>query len=152
MTSRYFEDWTEGDSFETRGITITEPHILDFALMYDPQPMHVDKEFATAGPFGELIASGFHTLSISFRMVFDMGYFTHSNIIGVGLDDVRWTAPVCPGDTLHCRVKILELRPSRSKPDRGSMRFEVTAVNQKDEAVLRFVSTSILKRRPADAA
>ena len=151
MTSRYFEDWTEGESFETRGITITESQIVDFALMYDPQPMHVDKRFAEAGPFGELIASGFHTLSVCFRMVFDTGYLTHSNIIGAGLDDVRWTAPVRPNDTLCCRVTILELRPSRSKPDRGSMRFEVAAFNQHDEAVMRFVSTSILKRRQAAA-
>lgn len=149
MTTRYFEDFTEGEVFETRGATFTESQIIDFALLYDPQPMHVDKSFAEAGPFGELIASGFHTLSLCFRLFYDEGYIVHSNIIGVGLDDVRWTAPVRPGDTLRCRVEVLELRPSRSKPDRGSMKFKLTALNQEDIEVMHFDSTCILKRRDA---
>jgi acyl dehydratase len=147
MTTRYFEDWTEGEALETRGATITESQILDFAMLYDPQPMHMDKAFAEQGMFGELIASGFHTLSVSFRLFYDLGYFVYSNIIGVGLDEVRWTAPVRSGDTLRCRVDVLELRASRSKPDRGSMKFRVTAFNQRDEEVMKFTSTSILRRR-----
>ncbi len=148
MTTRYFEDWRVGDSFETRGITITESQIVDFALLYDPQSMHIDKTFAADGMFGELIASGFHTLSISFRLFYDMGYVVHSNIIGLGLDEVRWTAPVCAGDTLRCRVAITALTLSRSKPDRGTMSFKATTLNQRDEEVLHYSSTCILKNRP----
>ena len=148
MTTRYFEDWQVGDSFETRGITITESQIVDFALLYDPQSMHIDKTFAAEGMFGELIASGFHTLSISFRLFYDMGYVVHSNIIGLGLDDVRWTAPVRAGDTLRCRVAITALTPSRSKPDRGTMSFKATTLNQRDEEVLHYSSTCILRNRP----
>lgn len=147
MTSRYFEDWAEGDSFETRGMTVTESQIIDFAHRYDPQPMHLDREFAEAGPFGALIASGFHTLSVSFRLFYDMGYIAESNIIGLGMDELRWTAPVRPGDTLRCRVEILALRPSRSKPDRGTMTFKVTTRNQRGEDVMHFTSTCMLKRR-----
>ena len=117
MTTRYFEDWQVGDSFETRGITVTESQIVDFALLYDPQSMHIDKTFAADGMFGELIASGFHTLSISFRLFYDMGYVVHSNIIGLGLDEVRWTAPVRAGDTLRCRVAITALTPSMTLPE-----------------------------------
>ena len=149
MNTRYFEDWQVGDSFETRGITVTESQIVDFALLYDPQSMHIDKTFAAEGMFGELIASGFHTLSISFRLFYDMGYVVHSNIIGLGLDEVRWTAPVRAGDTLRCRVAITALTPSRSKPDRGTMSFKSTTLNQRDEEVLRYTSTCILKNRPA---
>ena len=148
MTTRYFEDWRVGDSFETRGITITESQIVDFALLYDPQSMHIDKTFAADGMFGELIASGFHTLSISFRLFYDMGYVVHSNIIGLGLDEVRWTAPVRAGDTLRCRVAITALTLSRSKPDRGTMSFKATTLNQRDEEVLHYSSTCILKNRP----
>ena len=149
MTSRYFEDWAEGDVVETRGATVMESQIVDYAMLYDPQPMHIDKTFAEAGPFEGLIASGFHTLSLSFRLVYDLGYFTHSNIIGVGLDEVRWTAPVRPGDTLRCRMEVLSLKESRSKADRGSMTFKVTTLNQRDIEVLNFRSISVLRKRPA---
>lgn len=147
MTTRYFEDWTEGETFETRGASISESQILDFAWRYDPQPFHIDLEAAARTEFGGLIASGFHTLAHCFRLFYDTGYLVHSNIIGVGIDELRWTAPVRPGDTLRNRIEILELRPSRSKFDRGSMRFRLTAVNQRDEEVMTFVSTCILRRR-----
>lgn len=152
MTSRYFEDWTEGEIVETRGATITESQIVDFAMHYDPQPMHIDKTFAEAGPFEVLIASGFQTLAVSFRLFYDLGYLVHSNIIGVGLDELRWTAPVKAGDTLRCRVEVLELKESRSKPDRGSMTFRLTALNQHGAEVMNFRSISILKKRAAASA
>jgi len=151
MTSRYFEDWTEGDVVETRGATVTESAIVDFAMLYDPQPMHIDKSYADTGPFEGLIASGFQTLSLAFRLFYDLGYMTHSNIIGVGLDEVRWTAPVRPGDTLRCRMEVLELKESRSKPDRGSMTFKITALNQNDVEVMNFRSISVLRKKAAAA-
>ena len=149
MTSRYFEDWTEGEVVETRGATLTESQIVDFAMLYDPQPMHIDKVFADAGPFEGLIASGFQTLALCFRLFYDLAYLTHSNIIGVGLDEVRWTAPVRPGDTLRCKVEVLSLKESRSKPDRGSMTFRLTAFNQHGTEILNFRSISVLRKRPA---
>ena len=149
MSSRYFEDWTEGEVVETRGATVTESQIIDFAMLYDPQPMHIDKSFAEAGQFEGLIASGFQTVAISFRLFYDLGYLTHSNIIGIGLDEVRWTAPVRPGDTLHCRVEVLGLKESRSKPDRGTMMFKLTTVNQHGTEVLNFRSTCMLKKKAA---
>lgn len=149
MSSRYFEDWTEGEVVETRGATLTESQIIDFAMLYDPQPMHIDKTFAEAGQFEGLIASGFQTLGVSFRLFYDLGYITHSNIIGVGLDELRWTAPVRPGDTLRCRIEVLTLKESRSKPDRGTMTFRLTSLNQHGVEVMTFRSTCMLKKRPA---
>lgn len=147
MTSRYLEDWTEGEVFETRGLSMTESAIHDFAFRYDPQPMHLDMAFAEAGPFGGLIASGFHTLSVAFRSFLDTGYFMESNIIGLGLDALRWTAPVRPGDTLRCRVEVAEVRASRSKPDRGIVRLAFAVLNQEDIAVMSFTSASLVRRR-----
>ena len=147
MSSRYFEDWTEGEVVETRGATITESQIIDFAMLYDPQPMHIDKTFAEAGQFEGLIASGFQTLGVSFRWFYDLGDISHSNILGVGLDELRWTAPVRPGDTLRCRIEVLALKESRSKPDRGMMTFQLTALNQQGTEVMNFRSTCMLKKR-----
>jgi len=149
MTTRYFEDWSEGEVVESRGATLTESQIVAFAMMYDPQPMHIDKSFAEAGQFEGLIASGFQTLGLAFRLFYDLGYLTHSNIIGVGLDEVRWTAPVRPGDTLRVRMEVLELKDSRSKPDRGSMTYKLTALNQRGTEVMNFRSISVLRKRPA---
>jgi len=150
MSSRYLEDWTEGEVFETRGLSMTESAIHDYAFRYDPQPMHVDMEFAETA-FGGLIASGFHTLSVAFRSFLDTGYFMHSNIIGLGMDGLRWTAPVRPGDTLRCRVEVAEVRPSTSKPDRGIIRLAFTVLNQDDTPVMSFSSASMVRRRPADS-
>lgn len=152
MTSRYFEDWTEGEAVETRGATITESQIVDFAMLYDPQPMHIDKTFAETGPFDGLIASGFQTLAVGFRLFYDLGYLVESNIVGVGLEELRWTAPVHAGDTLRCRVEVLELKASRSKPDRGSMTFKLTAFNQHGTDVMSFRSICVLKKRAAASA
>lgn len=151
MTSRYFEDWTEGEVVETRGATLTESQIVDFAMLYDPQPMHIDKSVAEAGQFEGLIASGFQTVALSFRLFYDLGYLTQSNIIGVGLDEVRWTAPVRPGDTLRCRVEVVSLKESRSKRDRGTMVFKLTASNQHGTEVMNFHSTCMLRKKAAAA-
>lgn len=152
MSSRYLEDWRAGEVFETRGLSMTESAIHDYAFRYDPQPMHVDMVFAEEGQFGGLIASGFHTLSVAFRSFLDTGYFLESNIIGLGMDEVRWTAPVRPGDTLHCRVTVAEVRPSGSKPDRGIVKLAFVVLNQDDTAVMTFSSISMVRRRPEGSA
>ena len=134
----------------TRGITLTESQIVDFALTYDPQHMHVDAAAAGAGPFGGLIASGFQTLALSFRLFYDLGLVVDSNIVGPGMDEVRWTAPVKPGDTIRTAVEVIEARESQSKPDRGTVRFRFTVLNQRDETVMTYVAITIIRKRPAD--
>src|SRR3546814_14425706 len=93
--------------------------IVDCAMRYDPQPIHIDLEAAKEGPFSGLIASGFQTLALAFRLFLDRGFYEKSIIVGPGLDELRWTAPVRPGDTLKSIVEVLEVTPSRSTPETG---------------------------------
>lgn len=147
MHTRWFEEFHVGDKFSTRGITLTESQIVDFALTYDPQHMHVDATAAAAGPFGGLIASGFQTLALSFRLFYDLGLVVESNIVGPGMDEVRWTAPVKPGDTIRTVVEVIEARESQSKPDRGTVRFLFTVLNQRDETVMTYKAITIIRKR-----
>lgn len=149
MHTRYFEEFAAGQKFETRGISLTEGQIIDFAMHYDPQPFHVDREYAKAGLFGEVIASGFQTMALAFRLFVELGLTLRSNIVGPGADEVRWTAPVRPGDTIRSIVEVMEVKPSGSKPDRGTVRLLFTVKNQRDETVMTFQSLNILRRRPA---
>lgn len=153
MHTRWFEDFAVGDRFESRSASLTESQIVDFALSYDPQRMHVSIAEAAAGPFGGLIASGFQTLALSFRLFYDLGLIDRSNIAGPGLDEVRWLAPVRPGDTIRTIVEVLESRASRSRPERGSVRLGFNVLNQSGETVITYQATTILRRRPtADTA
>lgn len=152
MHTRWFEEFHVGDKFATRGMTLTEAQIVDFALTYDPQHMHVDAQAAQAGPFGGLIASGFQTLALSFRLFYDLGLVVESNIVGPGMDEVRWTAPVKPGDTIRTVVEVIEARESQSKPDRGTVRFLFTVLNQRDETVMTYKAITIIRKRPYGGA
>ena len=151
MHTRWFEEFRVGETFTTRGATLTESQIVDFALTYDPQQMHINRAAAEAGRFGGLIASGFQTLALSFRLFLDLGLIERSNIAGPGLDEVRWLAPVRPGDTVISVIEVLEARASRSKPDRGNVRFAIAAGNQDDVTVLTYQVLSILRKRPEAA-
>lgn len=147
MRGKFFEDMSIGDTFETGGITLTESAIVDFALTYDPQPFHVDKVAATESIFGGLIASGFQTLALTFRLFRDTGVLTGTNLGGHGMDELRWLAPVYPGDTLHARVTVEKMIPSRSKTDRGVIRFRYRTYNQDDVEVLSVVMDHVVARR-----
>ncbi|KAB2966131.1 MULTISPECIES: MaoC family dehydratase [Zoogloea] len=148
MTNRYLDDLIVGDRFISGGLTLTEAEIIDFAFRYDPQPFHLDVNAAAESPYGGLIASGFQSIALCFRLFIQSGIFKESSIGSPGLDEVRWLAPVRPGDTLHSEVEVLEVRPSTSKPDRGIARLRYAAVNQRGETVLSFIGNNMLKRRP----
>ena len=147
----YFDDFKAGDELASTGATITEAQIIDFALKFDPQPFHVDVTAASAGPFGGLIASGFHTLALSFRLFWQTGALNDGSIGSPGIDEVRWLRPVRPGDTLRVRAKVVETRPSRSKPDRGVVRLEYTTSNQKDEVVMTLIGNQLMRTRPGSS-
>jgi acyl dehydratase len=147
MTDRYFDDFAVGDRFTTRGVTLTEGMIIDFALTYDPQPFHIDVEAAKQSNYGGLIASGFHTLALGFRMVLETGIFGAASMGSPGFDELRWLKPVRPGDTLHTELEVVDKKPSSSKPDRGIMRVAYRIKNQKGEEVLTFLSMHLLKRK-----
>ena len=147
MAERYFDDFAVGDRLTTRGVTLTESMIIDFALAYDPQPFHIDVEAAKQSNYGGLIASGFHTLALGFRMVLETGIFRVASMGSPGFDELRWLRPVRPGDTLHTELEVMDKKPSSSKPDRGIMRAAYRIKNQKGEEVLTFLSMHLLKRK-----
>ena len=143
----YFEDFTVGRIFRSPGCTLTEAEIVSFALTYDPQPFHIDKEAASHTPFGGLIASGFQTLALGFRLFYQTGAIAACSLGGAGVDELRWTAPVRPGDTLKVEVEVVEQRPSRSRPDRGSVRMLYRLLNQQGNCVATWIANHILAKR-----
>ena len=148
MTERYWEDFEIGERFVGPGISLSEAQILDFALMYDPQPFHIDREAAAASPFGGLIASGFQTLAIGFRSFYQTGAINHASIGSPGFDELRWLKPVRPGDTLHTEMEVKSKRASKSKPDRGTVHMAWEVKNQTGETVLTLIGIQLLRRRP----
>lgn len=147
MDTRFLDDLAAGQTFTTNGVTLTEGDIIDFAWRYDPQPFHLDVGAATRSPYGGLIASGFQSLALCFRLFIQTGVFLESSVGSPGIDELRWLAPVRPGDTLHCEVEVLEVKPSASKPDRGIARLKYSAVNQEGVAVLSFIVMHLLRRK-----
>ena len=152
MSDLYFDDFKPGDRFESPGKTLSESEILDFAFRYDPQPIHMDVGAANDGPYGGLIASGFQTLVVGFRMLWQTGVLNAASLGSPGMDELRWLKPVRPGDTLRTVIEVLESRPSKSKPDRGVCRLKWDVLNQHDETVLTMTSIQILARRPGGGA
>jgi len=147
MDVRYFDEFAVGDRFKTEARTLGEAEMLAFANAYDPQPFHIDPAAARASIYGGLIASGFQTLALGFRLVIDTGIFLGSSLGSPGFDEVRWLKPVRAGDTLRVEAEVVELRPSRSKPDRGILRVAYTYFNQRDETVLTVLAMHLLARR-----
>lgn len=146
MDTRYLDDLTPGQRFTSPGLTLTEADIIDFAWRYDPQPFHLDANAAANSPYGGLIASGFQSLAVCFRLFIQSGILAESSMGSPGIDELRWLAPVRPGDTLHSEIEVLEVRPSSSKPDRGIARLKYQAVNQRGEVVLGFIVNHLLRR------
>src|SRR5712692_9163013 len=130
VENRYFEDYIPGGVYEYGTITVTEPEIIEFARQFDPQPMHIDREWAARGRFGGIVASGWHTVGLAMRLYVDHYLSSVASLASPGVDELRWTHPVRPGDSLRIRISILEAKPSRSKPDRGIVRGLVEALNQ----------------------
>jgi acyl dehydratase len=123
--------------------------IRAFAAAFDPQPFHLDEAQAQASVFGQLVASGWHTMALTMRLLVEGELQPLWGLIGLGADELRWPRPVVPGDVLHVEWIVLEVRPSSSKPDRGTARLRITTRNQRDEVVLSLITTVLLPRRRA---
>ena len=146
---QYFEDFRVGDVSVTEPVTVTEAEIIRFARDFDPQPMHTDPVAAQAIT-GGLIASGWHTASLTMRMlVNNASYNPAPGTLGLGFDQLRWRKPVRPGDALRLRLEVLSTRPSDSRPDRGVLTSRFVTLNQNDEVVQEMVSSALVPRRPA---
>ena len=148
MADRYFDDFKVGDKFATATKIVTDDMIVGFAKVYDPQPFHLDPATAKHSIYGGLIASGFQTLAIGFRLIWDTGILAAASMGSPGFDELRWLKPVRPGDTLRVEMEVVESRPSQSKTDRGIMRGAYRYLNQNGEAVLTYTAMHLLKRRP----
>jgi acyl dehydratase len=148
LTDRYYEDFKVGERFTSGGLTLTEAGIVEFARQWDPQPFHIDAEFAKKWTYGGLIASGLHTMSVTLRLWLDLGVFRACSLGSPGIGEVQFARPVRPGDTLRVVTDIVELRLSASKSDRGIARVRQVTINQRGEAVLEQETTVFLKRRP----
>jgi acyl dehydratase len=146
---RWFEDYTPGLRVEFGAVRVEEEEVVAFARRYDPQPFHVDAGAAAAGPYGGLIASGWHTGSLMMRLLVEH-YLSPASLGSPGLDELRWLRPVRPGDTLSVRVTVLEARRSQSKPDRGLVKSALEVLNQRREVVMSVKATNfILCKIPA---
>ena len=145
---RYFDDYLPGASYDCGSVSVSEAEIISFATQFDPQPFHVDPEAAARGPFGGLIASGWHTAALVMRQLVDHYLPADASLGSPGLDDLRWPEPVRPGDTLRVRVTAVEARRSASKPDRGILKSLIEAVNQDGRTVMRATATNFLRVRP----
>ena len=153
MYDWHFEDMAPGMRFESLGKTLSEAEIIDFAFQYDPQPFHIDKDRAEAGPYGGIIASGIQTIGTSLRMMVQARVFAPETVLGSpGVEELRWVHPVRPGDTIRSTGEILEVRASQSKPDRGIVRYRMDVLNQRDEVVMTMTSTTFVRRQPAAGA
>ena len=147
MTELYLEDLHVGDRFGSDRVHVTEESIIDFARDFDPQPFHLDAAAAQRSVFQELVASGWHTAAMCMKLFVTGELRLAGGSIGLGVDELRWPRPVRPGDTLRLETEILEVRPSRSKPDRGIIRIRNVTTNQRDEIVQSFVASVLVRRR-----
>lgn len=147
----FLDELSVGDRFDSKGMTLTEADIVGFAREWDPQPFHIDAEAAGRSHFGGLIASGFQTLALAFRMFYQTGAIVDANLGGPGMDELRWLMPVRPGDTLRVAAEVKEIVPSRSKPDRGLLRLGLSASNQRGDTVMTATLMIMMRRRRGEA-
>ena len=147
MPGNTFEDFAPGQVYELGSTTVTEEEIVDFARRFDPQPFHLDAEAAKDSDFGGLIASGWHTGAMWMRLYVDSLLGGGSGQGSSGIEELRWLAPVRPGDTLSGRLTVLETTPSERHPHRGTIRIRGEMVNQEGVTVMSMVSRVRFGRR-----
>jgi len=140
----YFEDYVPGATYECGSVSVDQAGIIAFGKEFDPQPFHVDPEAAAAGPYGGLIASGWHTAALVMRLLVENYLSAESSLGSAGLDELRWPHPVRPGDTLRVRATVAEARRSLSKPDRGIIKTVVEAVNTEGQTVMRATAINFM--------
>jgi acyl dehydratase len=148
----YFDDYAPGTTFDCGSVSVDEAEIISFAKTFDPQALHVDPEAAARGPFGGLVASGWHTSALVMRQLVEHYLAGAASLGSPGLDEIRWPYPVRPGDTLRVRATVVEARRSLSKPDRGIVRTMAEAMNQDNRPVMRATAINFFRVRPAPDA
>lgn len=148
MNEKYLEDLHVGDRFESDAFEVTEENIIQFAREFDPQAFHLDPKAAEQTIFKGLSASGWHTAAMTMKLFVTGGLRLAGGSVGMGVDELRWPRPVRPGDTLRLETEIVDVRASRSKPDRGIIRIRNVTTNQHGEVVQTFLAFVMVRRRP----
>ena len=143
----HWEDFPTGTVREFGATVVDRDEVVEFARRYDPQPFHLDDDAARHSLFGRLCASGWHTAAMTMRMMCDEYLLDSASLGSPGLENIRWTKPVYPGDTLRVRMEVLETRPMASRPQVGLVRSTWTVLNQRDEAVMTMEGWAMFGRR-----
>ena len=146
MKERYFDDLKVGDRFKSEPPEVTEKQVIEFAHKFDPQMFHLTRKSAERTIFKGLVASGWHTAAMTMRLFVQTLNFAEG-AIGLGVDELRWPNAVRPGDVLKVETEILELRPSRSKPNYGIIRLRNVTTNQHGEIVQTMTANAMVPRR-----
>ena len=144
----YLDDLVRGQRFRgSTRIRIEEARLKTFASEFDPQPFHLDEAAADVSIFRGLAASGWHTAAVTMRLLVDSEFKPAGGILGAGFDELRWPLPVRPGDELRVECEVLEVRPSKSRPDQGLVKLRTTTLNQNQEIVQISVGNLMVPRR-----
>lgn len=143
----YYEDFAVGEPFETGNYEVTAEEIIAFAREYDPLPFHVDEELAAETMTGGLIASGWHVLSMQMKMIYDGILYRTASMGSFGLDEVKWIAPVRPGNLLTLKRTALSKRVSKSRPEMGIIQFKWEVYDQTGELKSTTVGANLIQTR-----
>lgn len=143
----YLDDLKVGDTFKTGTHALDLDQIKSFAQQFDPQPFHLDEAAATHSIFGGLAASGWHTAAVTMRLLVTSGPRLAGGIVGAG-GELDWKAPTRPGDVLHVESEVIEVTPSRSRPDRGVVVMRSDTLNQRGVVVQSLTAKLMVPRRP----
>ena len=144
---RFLEDFAAGQKFGSTSLRVDAEGVKRFAAEFDPQPFHLDERAAERSIFRGLAASGWHTAALTMRLLVESELRPAGGIVGAGFDEFRWPRPVRPGDELHLEIEVLEVRPSRSRPEQGLVKLRTTTLNQRNEPVQVSVGNLVVPRR-----
>ena len=147
LSEHYLEDFAVGQTFGSGRLRIEGKRALAFAAEFDPQPFHLDEAAARRSIFGGLTASGWYTAAVTMRLLVESELEPAGGIVGAGLDECRWPRPVHPGDELRIECEVIEVRPSKSRPQQGLIELRTATLNQDDEVVLLHVVNLVVLRR-----
>jgi acyl dehydratase len=147
LSGRYLEDFAPGQMYGSGRAVLDQLRIKSFAAEFDPQPFHLDDEAARSTMFRGLAASGWHTAAVTMRLLVESELKPAGGIIGIGFDEFRWPRPVRPGDELHVESEVLDVRPSKSRPDQGLIKVRTTTLNQHNEPVQIMISNLVVPRQ-----
>lgn len=145
--ARFLEDFAAGQKFGSARVRVDAEQVKRFAAEFDPQPFHLDEQAAERSFFRGLAASGWHTAALTMRLLVGSELAPAGGIVGAGFDEFRWPRPVRPGDELHLEIEVLEVRPSKSRPEQGLVKLRTTTLNQRNEPVQVSVGNLVVPRR-----